>query len=81
LFDADFEQAGLQFEHEERFVVRWRVSGRRCWCRTGPCGACCAARCELRDRVTAFGVIGGVAGVGIAAGPIIGGFFTTQLSW
>ncbi|MCP5026140.1 MAG: MFS transporter [Actinomycetia bacterium] len=40
-----------------------------------------AVNYEGRDRVTAFGVIGGVAGVGIAAGPIIGGFFTTQLSW
>lgn len=33
------------------------------------------------DRVTAFGVIGGVSGAGIAVGPIIGGFFTTNLSW
>ncbi|MEM8747479.1 MAG: MFS transporter [Actinomycetota bacterium] len=34
-----------------------------------------------RDRGIAFGVIGGVAGVGIAAGPIIGGYFTANLSW
>jgi EmrB/QacA subfamily drug resistance transporter len=40
-----------------------------------------AANYEGRDRVSAFGVIGGVSGVGIAAGPIIGGFFTTNLSW
>ncbi len=40
-----------------------------------------AANYEGRDRVTAFGVIGGVAGAGIAVGPIIGGFFTTNLSW
>ena len=40
-----------------------------------------AANYRGRDRITAFGVIGGVAGVGIAAGPIVGGFFTTQLSW
>jgi EmrB/QacA subfamily drug resistance transporter len=40
-----------------------------------------AANYQGRDRITAFGVIGGVAGVGIAAGPIIGGFFTTNLSW
>jgi MFS family permease len=40
-----------------------------------------AANYEGRDRITAFGVIGGVSGVGIAAGPIIGGFFTTNLSW
>jgi EmrB/QacA subfamily drug resistance transporter len=32
-------------------------------------------------RRVAFGVIGGVSGVGIAAGPIVGGFFTTNLSW
>lgn len=40
-----------------------------------------AANYEGRDRITAFGVIGGVAGVGVAAGPIIGGYFTTNLSW
>lgn len=34
-----------------------------------------------RDRDLAFGVIGGIAGVGIAAGPIVGGWFTTNLSW
>ena len=40
-----------------------------------------AANYEGTDRVAAFGVIGGVAGVGIAAGPIVGGYFTTSLSW
>jgi EmrB/QacA subfamily drug resistance transporter len=40
-----------------------------------------ASNYEGRDRVAAFGVIGGVAGAGIAAGPIVGGFFTTFLSW
>ncbi len=40
-----------------------------------------AANYEGRDRVTAFGVIGGVAGVGIAIGPIVGGYFTSNLSW
>jgi EmrB/QacA subfamily drug resistance transporter len=40
-----------------------------------------AGNYEGRDRVAAFGVIGGVSGVGIAAGPIIGGYFTTELSW
>lgn len=40
-----------------------------------------AATYEGRDRVAAFGVIGGVSGIGIAAGPIVGGFFTTALSW
>lgn len=40
-----------------------------------------AANYEGRDRVVAFGVIGGVSGVGIAVGPIVGGYFTTELSW
>ncbi len=34
-----------------------------------------------RDRVTAYAVIGGIAGVGIAVGPIVGGWATTNLSW
>jgi MFS family permease len=34
-----------------------------------------------RDRATAFGIIGGVAGAAIAAGPLIGGWVTTELSW
>jgi len=34
-----------------------------------------------RDRVAAFGVIGGIAGVGIAVGPILGGWLTTFASW
>jgi MFS family permease len=33
------------------------------------------------QRATAFGIIGGVAGAAIAAGPLIGGWFTTELSW
>ena len=34
-----------------------------------------------RDRVTAYAVIGGIAGAGIAVGPIVGGWATTELSW
>jgi MFS family permease len=36
---------------------------------------------EHRDRVIAYAVIGGVAGAGIAVGPIVGGWATTTLSW
>ncbi len=34
-----------------------------------------------KDRVTAFAVIGAVSGAAMAAGPLIGGFMTTYLSW
>jgi EmrB/QacA subfamily drug resistance transporter len=34
-----------------------------------------------RQRALAFGIVGGVAGAAIAAGPLIGGWFTTELSW
>ena len=34
-----------------------------------------------RERALAFGIVGGVAGAAIAAGPLIGGWFTTELSW
>ena len=33
------------------------------------------------DRAVAYGVLGGVAGAGIAVGPIVGGWATTELSW
>jgi MFS family permease len=33
------------------------------------------------QRAMAFGIVGGVAGAAIAAGPLIGGWFTTELSW
>jgi predicted MFS family arabinose efflux permease len=34
-----------------------------------------------RDRNTAYAVIGGVAGAGIAVGPILGGWATTEITW
>ena len=34
-----------------------------------------------KDRVTAFGIWGGIAAMGAAIGPIVGGFFTTYLTW
>jgi EmrB/QacA subfamily drug resistance transporter len=33
------------------------------------------------SRAVAYGVLGGIAGVGIAVGPILGGWATTELSW
>ena len=33
------------------------------------------------DRAIAYGVLGGVAGAGIAVGPILGGWATTEFSW
>ena len=33
------------------------------------------------DRAIAYGVLGGIAGAGIAVGPILGGWATTELSW
>ena len=40
-----------------------------------------AGNFEGRDRKIAYAVIGGVAGAGIAVGPILGGWATTELSW
>ena len=40
-----------------------------------------AGNYEGRERALAYGVIGGVAGAGIAVGPILGGWATTELSW
>ncbi|MFI1970473.1 MFS transporter [Streptomyces cinnamoneus] len=34
-----------------------------------------------RDRSVAYGVIGGLAGAGIAVGPLVGGWVTTYLTW
>lgn len=36
---------------------------------------------EGRQRALAFGLLGGIAGAGAAAGPLIGGFVTTALTW
>jgi EmrB/QacA subfamily drug resistance transporter len=36
---------------------------------------------EGKDKITAFGIWGGIAAVGAAVGPIVGGVFTTYLSW
>jgi EmrB/QacA subfamily drug resistance transporter len=40
-----------------------------------------AANYEGKPRAAAFGVIGGIAGAAIAAGPLIGGWVTTEFSW
>jgi EmrB/QacA subfamily drug resistance transporter len=40
-----------------------------------------AANYSGPQRALAFGIVGGVAGAAIAAGPLIGGWFTTELSW
>jgi MFS family permease len=40
-----------------------------------------AATYEGPQRALAFGLIGGVAGAAVAAGPLIGGWVTTELSW
>jgi EmrB/QacA subfamily drug resistance transporter len=40
-----------------------------------------AGNFEGKDRRGAYAVIGGVAGAGIAIGPILGGWATTELSW
>ena len=40
-----------------------------------------AGNYEGKDRITAYAIIGGVAGAGIAVGPIVGGWATTVLTW
>lgn len=40
-----------------------------------------ASNYEGKQRALAYGVIGGVAGAAIAAGPLIGGWVTTEFSW
>jgi MFS family permease len=40
-----------------------------------------AATYDGKQRALAFGIVGGVAGAAVAAGPLIGGWVTTELSW
>jgi MFS family permease len=40
-----------------------------------------AGNYEASSRAVAYSVIGGVAGAGVAVGPILGGWATTTLSW
>ena len=40
-----------------------------------------AGNFEGASRKVAYAVIGGVAGAGIAVGPILGGWATTEFSW
>lgn len=40
-----------------------------------------AGNYEGNARKVAYGVIGGVAGAGIAVGPIVGGWATTEITW
>lgn len=40
-----------------------------------------AANYTGKDRAVAFAAIGGISGAAAAAGPLIGGFMTTYLSW
>lgn len=40
-----------------------------------------AANYKGKDRIAAFAMVGGISGVAAAAGPLIGGYMTTYLSW
>jgi len=40
-----------------------------------------AANYEGKDRALAYALVGGITAVAVAAGPLIGGWFTTNLSW
>lgn len=40
-----------------------------------------AATYEGKDRALAYALLGGVAAIAVAAGPLIGGWVTTELSW
>lgn len=43
--------------------------------------ALAAVNYKGKDRVVAFALIGGISGAAAAAGPLIGGFVTTYMSW
>jgi MFS family permease len=43
--------------------------------------ALAAGNYQGADRAVVYGVLGGVAGAGVAVGPILGGWATTELSW
>jgi len=43
--------------------------------------ALAAANYQGRERALAFALLGGIAGAAAAAGPLIGGFVTTALTW
>ena len=40
-----------------------------------------AANYTGQERALAFGMLGGIAGAGVAAGPLIGGFVTSAWTW
>jgi MFS family permease len=40
-----------------------------------------AATYEGRDRALAYALLGGIAAIAVAAGPLIGGWVTTEFSW
>jgi EmrB/QacA subfamily drug resistance transporter len=40
-----------------------------------------ASNFDGQDRAMAYGVLGGVAGAGIAVGPILGGWVTSEFTW
>ncbi len=40
-----------------------------------------AANYEGRDRALAYALLGGIAAIAVAAGPLIGGWVTTEFSW
>ncbi|MCC9308352.1 MFS transporter [Kitasatospora sp. RB6PN24] len=47
-----------------------------------PALAALVAGCyQGRERAVAYGIIGGMSGVGIAVGPLLGGWVTTYLTW